>query len=274
MSKRRSRSIRAEGPSADAADAGGPVCFPMSDEGRQPAGEGVAGALEARQRGQDAERGSTVGIAAPSRAATRARRARAARPAGRARVLLPAPRGLHGACDDDVARDRAPVRAVALPPRSSAVRVASVALVVLIALERPTRARGQRVPRPCDGLVRALRARSRDILAGSLRLHGHGARVSGAHGPPGRFAPGSEGVALLERATLPDGSPAFDGRELSAHARRAQALLGGPATPALVLVALVVLALALARTRFRTVVPTGLLAGALATLAVAVSPCP
>lgn len=82
--------------------------------------------------------------------------------------------------------------------------------------------------------------------------------------------PGSEGVALLERATLPDGSPAFDGREL-AHMGDVRTLFGAALRFQLVVfVGLVVLALALARTRFRTVVPTGLLAGALATLAIAV----
>jgi integral membrane protein (TIGR01906 family) len=86
--------------------------------------------------------------------------------------------------------------------------------------------------------------------------------------------PGSEGVALLERATLPDGSPAFDGRELT-HMRDVHRLFGAALRLQLVvLVGLAVLALAFARTRFRTVVPTGLLAGALATLAIAVLAVP
>jgi integral membrane protein (TIGR01906 family) len=86
--------------------------------------------------------------------------------------------------------------------------------------------------------------------------------------------PGSEGVALLERATLPNGSPAFEERELT-HMRDVRRLFGAALRLQLVvLVALAALAIALARTRLRTVVPTGLLAGALATLAVALLAVP
>jgi integral membrane protein (TIGR01906 family) len=82
--------------------------------------------------------------------------------------------------------------------------------------------------------------------------------------------PGSEGIVVLERATLPDGSVAFDPRELS-HMRDVRSLFGGLMRGTLVaMIAIAVLALALARTRLRTVVPRGLLAGALATIAVAV----
>ena len=81
---------------------------------------------------------------------------------------------------------------------------------------------------------------------------------------------GSEGIPLLERATLPDGSPAFDERELS-HMADVRALFVPIQRGGLVVVlAIAVLAVALARTRLRTVVPRGLLAGALATLVVAV----
>lgn len=81
---------------------------------------------------------------------------------------------------------------------------------------------------------------------------------------------GSEGIILLERATLPDGSPAFDRRELS-HMADVRALFvpiqrGG----LIVVLAIVALAVALARTRLRTAVPRGLLAGALTTLVIAV----
>ena len=80
---------------------------------------------------------------------------------------------------------------------------------------------------------------------------------------------GSEGIVLLERATLPDGSPAFDERELS-HMADVRALFVPIQRGSLVvMLAIAVLALALARTRLRAVVPRGLLAGALATLAVA-----
>jgi integral membrane protein (TIGR01906 family) len=86
--------------------------------------------------------------------------------------------------------------------------------------------------------------------------------------------PGSEGIVLLERATLPDGSPAFDERELT-HMEDVRSLFvplqwGGLA----VMLALAILAVALARTRLRAVVPLGLLVGALATLGVALVAVP
>ncbi len=86
--------------------------------------------------------------------------------------------------------------------------------------------------------------------------------------------PGSAGIALLEGATLPDGSAAFDEREL-AHMEDVRTIFGAALRAQLVvLVALVVLALVLARTRLRTAVPRGLLWGALATLAIAVLAVP
>ena len=86
--------------------------------------------------------------------------------------------------------------------------------------------------------------------------------------------PGSQGIVLLERATLPDGSRAFDERELT-HMRDVRRLLGAALRLQLiVLVAVAFFAVALAPTRLRTVVPTGLLAGALATLGVAVLAVP
>lgn len=86
--------------------------------------------------------------------------------------------------------------------------------------------------------------------------------------------PRSEGIVLLERATLPDGSSAFDGRELT-HMEDVRTLYGAALRAQLVtLLVLVVLALALARTRLRDVVPRGLLAGALATLGIAVLAVP
>jgi integral membrane protein (TIGR01906 family) len=81
--------------------------------------------------------------------------------------------------------------------------------------------------------------------------------------------PGTEGIALLERATLPDGAPAFQEREL-AHMRDVRTLFVAALRLQLIAaIAIALLALALARTRLRTAVPFGLLAGALATLAVA-----
>jgi integral membrane protein (TIGR01906 family) len=86
--------------------------------------------------------------------------------------------------------------------------------------------------------------------------------------------PGSEGIVLLERATLPDGSPAFDAREL-AHMDDVRTLFGAALRgQLLVALAIAILAVALAWTHLRTAVPRGLLAGALATLAVAVLAVP
>lgn len=81
--------------------------------------------------------------------------------------------------------------------------------------------------------------------------------------------PGSDGIALLERERLPDGTAAFTPREL-AHMEDVRSifvvLLRGQLV---VLAGLLVLGLALARTRHRDVLPRGLLAGALGTLGVA-----
>jgi integral membrane protein (TIGR01906 family) len=86
--------------------------------------------------------------------------------------------------------------------------------------------------------------------------------------------PGSEGIALLERANLPDGSPAFGERELT-HMRDVRSLFGVALRAQLVAaLAIAVLALSLLRTRLRAAVPAGLLAGSLATLAIAVLAVP
>jgi integral membrane protein (TIGR01906 family) len=87
--------------------------------------------------------------------------------------------------------------------------------------------------------------------------------------------PGGEGIALLERATLPDGSTAFDSRELR-HMKDVRELLGIAFRAQLVaVVVIVVLGLALLRSvRWRTVVPLGLLVGALGTFAIALFAVP
>ena len=87
--------------------------------------------------------------------------------------------------------------------------------------------------------------------------------------------PGGEGIALLERATLPDGSTAFDSRELR-HMSDVRELLGIAFRAQLVVVVvLVVLGFALRRSvRWRAVVPRGLLVGALLTFAVALLAVP
>ena len=85
--------------------------------------------------------------------------------------------------------------------------------------------------------------------------------------------PGSEGIVLLERATLADGS-AFGERELT-HMRDVRTLFGAALRVQLVAVlAIVALGLLLWRTRLRAAVPAGLLAGSLATLAIAVLAVP
>ena len=87
--------------------------------------------------------------------------------------------------------------------------------------------------------------------------------------------PGSEGIALLERATLPDGIPAFDRRELR-HMADVRRLFGSALRLQLVLLAILVVGgIGLARsTRWRAVVPRGLLVGSLATLAIALLAIP
>jgi len=86
--------------------------------------------------------------------------------------------------------------------------------------------------------------------------------------------PGSEGVVLLERARLENGSPAFGYREL-AHMRDVRRLFGiALRAQLIVMIAIGALALLLARTRVRTAVPLGLVAGALGTLAIAVAAVP
>lgn len=86
--------------------------------------------------------------------------------------------------------------------------------------------------------------------------------------------PGSEGIALLERATLPDGSDAFEERELT-HMRDVRTLFGAALRAQLIaVIAIAALALLLLRTRLRAAVPAGLLAGSLATLAIAILAIP
>jgi integral membrane protein (TIGR01906 family) len=82
--------------------------------------------------------------------------------------------------------------------------------------------------------------------------------------------PRSEGIALLRRATLPDGSPAFDERELR-HMQDVRDLLGTAFRAQIaVVLALLVTGIALQRSaRWRRTVPLGLLVGSLATLAIA-----
>jgi integral membrane protein (TIGR01906 family) len=84
------------------------------------------------------------------------------------------------------------------------------------------------------------------------------------------IVPDSDGVVLLERATLPDGSTAFDSREIR-HMRDVRSRLGVAYTAQLVaLIMIAVLAIVLHRSRrWRFVVPWGLLVGSILTLMIA-----
>ncbi len=82
--------------------------------------------------------------------------------------------------------------------------------------------------------------------------------------------PESAGIVLLERASLPDGSPAFGARELR-HMADVRHRLGAALRLQLAaFIVLLVLAVSLARSpRWRSVVPRGLLVGSLVTLSIA-----
>lgn len=87
--------------------------------------------------------------------------------------------------------------------------------------------------------------------------------------------PQSEGVALLRRAVLPDGSAAFGEREIRHMADVRRLFTTALEAQLAVLAAVAVLAAALGCSRTaRAVVPRGLLAGALATLLVALLAVP
>ena len=156
-----------------------------------------------------------------------------------------------------------------LLPTSRGARIAALAVVVLVALTvTPVLVVNAFRVLATDGFVRWELGRDgfppdRYGLAADVR---EALALTGLRS----IRPGSEGIALLERARLPDGEPAFGERELS-HMRDVRTLFGGALrAQVIVVVLLAVLAVAFARTRFRAVVPLGLLAGALATLAIAV----
>lgn len=81
--------------------------------------------------------------------------------------------------------------------------------------------------------------------------------------------PDSEGIALLERATLPDGSPAFNEREIK-HMTDVRILIGKVYPIELIGIALIViLAIILNRSaNWRDAVPSGLRWGSILTLAI------
>ena len=81
--------------------------------------------------------------------------------------------------------------------------------------------------------------------------------------------PGSQGIELLERERLPGGETAFTERELSHMDDVRSTFVALLRAQLIVLGALVLLGLALARAGRRALVPRGLLAGAVATLGVA-----
>ena len=151
------------------------------------------------------------------------------------------------------------------------MRVAAVALVVLIAVVVP--------PTLIANSLRALATETftrREL--GRLEPDRYGLtddqREALALTGLESIRPGSDGIVLLERATLPDGSPAFNARELS-HMRDVRSVFGVVLRGELAVIAvLAVLGVGLAWTRFRTVVPGGLLAGSLATIGVAILAVP
>lgn len=78
--------------------------------------------------------------------------------------------------------------------------------------------------------------------------------------------PRSRGGALLEEARLPDGTPAFNGREL-AHMHDVRVVFRRALRVQTALAAILLgLAIALWRTRYRTLVPAGLAGGGAATV--------
>jgi integral membrane protein (TIGR01906 family) len=86
--------------------------------------------------------------------------------------------------------------------------------------------------------------------------------------------PGTDGIVLLERATLPDGTAAFVERELR-HMTDVRRLFGRALALQLALViALAGAAIGLRRTRHRAIVPRALLVGSVVTLIVAVALVP
>ncbi len=248
----------------------------MADDVREAAREGVADALgpdEAPALDPDAVRRAYQAARARRRARVEHRRRTKLRGCallGRAR---PARGRVRPAGVDDLARDRAPVRAVAelaasahVPsgsrPGSPAERVATIALVVLIAVVVPPML-----------VVNAFRVLATDTFVrwelgrdgfppDRYGLTHDAARGTRAHGSPVDPAPARRGSSLLERATLPDGSP---GVRRSASCRTCGtcercsashcARSSSPRSSSLAL------ALALARTRLRAVVPRGLLGG-------------
>lgn len=82
--------------------------------------------------------------------------------------------------------------------------------------------------------------------------------------------PASEGIALLRRARLPDGTRAFNEREIR-HMNDVRALLGKAFTVQLALISAIVAiaAAAFRSTRARKIITRGAFAGALATLGIA-----
>ena len=91
--------------------------------------------------------------------------------------------------------------------------------------------------------MRSTAAAFRPTATASRRPERRRLALTGLHS----ILPGGDGIALLERATLPDGSTAFDSRELR-HMRDVRSRLGAAYTAQLVaLVAILALAIALHR---------------------------
>ena len=172
-----------------------------------------------------------------------------------------------------MARDRSAVRALALPGQATWARIATWTIAVLIALAVPAIlvVDGFRVLATDTFVEREL---GRDGFPPDLYGFTTEQRTALAKLGLRSIEPGSEGIVLLERATLSNGGPAFEPRELQ-HMQDVRTLFGAALRAQLVAVIVIaLLGLGLWRTRLRTAVPAGLLAGCVATLAIAVLAVP
>ena len=163
--------------------------------------------------------------------------------------------------------------ALALPSAATWARIATWAIAVLIALAVPAIlvVDGFRVLATDTFVEWEL---GRDGFPPDLYGFSTDERTSLAKLGLRSIEPGSEGIVLLERARLSNGTPAFEDRELR-HMQDVRSLFGVALRGQLVaLIAIAVLGLVLWRTRLRTAVPAGLLAGALATVGIAVLAVP
>lgn len=156
----------------------------------------------------------------------------------------------------DVARDRAAFRALSRLLSISAITAIALAIVVVIVVN------GFRLvaTKPFVRAEYATRALPPDIGL-SLAKRRELALVG-----LDSIRPRSRGGELLEEARLPDGTPAFNAREL-AHMHDVRVVFRRALRLQTVLaIGLLVLTVGLWRTRYRTLVPTGLVTGGVVTV--------